>query len=345
MRTAISRLLDPDDTQNPFKEQLAQTPGSKIALHRLDRQKKPVSCTKLGDLLLTYEESVCQSPYDQVFALYSLIGDHRKHLEIQYSRNAASHLQAVISFIHEFEGLEVEAVGVTGLLLKGLGSRNTIAHDLGVLEAEQVNPIRVRTAAFFLGRPELSEETTLSIKLRDEAQALPLTHARKFSRQDGEPLLLVQSKDLSSDSDYSISPQDMLYFRIPETKIHGLAALARPHLTFDDLVVLLPQTDYALILAREAADVLVIRGRAHLYREDKTRYRGSELYNLTLPLVVDSANPNMTAGVMELSLSDLVDMASITTTDAAKDHDSDSEPSDISRPVSRGLDRYWMPWL
>ncbi|KAK3641167.1 hypothetical protein LTR56_011407 [Elasticomyces elasticus] len=330
LQTAIRRLRDSDKTQSSFVEQLAHTPGSKLALHRLDRQTQPVSCTKLKDLLVTYEKSVCQSPYDQVFALYSLIGDHRKHLDIRYSRTAAAHLQAVISFMHEFEGLEVEAIGVTGILLKGLGSRDIVAHDLRVLEAEKVNPIRVPTAAFFLGKPELSEETTLSIKLRDEAQALPPTHARKLYRQDGEPLHLEQLKNLASDSDYSISPQDMLYFRIPETKIHGLAALDTPLLALSDLVVQFPQTDYALIVAREAEDVLVIRGRAHLYRNLETRYRGSELYDVTLPLVADSANPNLTAGMMELSLSDLVDLASLTTIDVTMDHDRASKASDVS---------------
>jgi len=287
--------------------------GARLALHSLGKRTGTAFPRRLKELLVRYEDHQCQQPYDLVFALHSLIDqDYRDHFEVNYNQSAEQYFCAVVSFLHEHEGLRIEGVRIAWLLLKVLDPTSIDAFRMPPQGIGLHGPFQMRASVFKLGsRPKLLEESGLSISARPNVAAMsPVLPWKLQSEWDlGVPKPRTNA-NLASTA-VSISPQDMLFFEIPGTSQRGLAAMADPRFSPKDEIWLFTHTTYAFIVTPEANKSMTIRGRALLLKPNGKVYVGSELY--PYPPVVEGRKTTATASSVEIRLTipDLITLATM----------------------------------
>jgi len=285
--------------------------GAQLALHSLGRRTGIAFPRRLKELLVRYEDHQCQQPYDLVFALHSLIDqDYRDQLQVNYNQSAEEYFCAVISFLHEHEGLSIEGVRIAWLLLRVLDPTSIDAFRMPSQGIGLHRPFEVRATVFKLGsRPTMLRESGLSISARPNAAAMsPILPWKLQSEWDlwiPEPRT---NANLASTA-FSIGPQDMLFFEMPGTSQRGLAAMVDPRFSSNDEVWLFAHTTYAFIVTSKAYKSVTIRGRALLLKPDGKVYVGNELY--PYPPVVEGLKSTASSVEMRLTIPDLITLATM----------------------------------
>ncbi|TKA39063.1 hypothetical protein B0A54_09660 [Friedmanniomyces endolithicus] len=292
-------------------DQMRQSAGARLALHSLRKRTGMAFPRRLKELLVRYEDQECQQPYDLVFALHSLIDpEYRDHLQVNYNQSAEEYFCAVISFMHEHEGLSIESVRIAWLLLRVLDPSSIDAFRMPSQGIGLHRTFEMSASVFKLGsRPRMLGESGLSISARPNVAAMsPILPWKLQSEWDlwiPEPRTNV---NLASTA-FSIGPQDMLFFEIPGTSQRGLAAMADPRFSSNDEVWLFAHTTYAFIVTSKAYKSVTIRGRALLLKPDGKVYVGSELY--PYPPVVEGLKSTASSVEMRLTTPDLITLATM----------------------------------
>ncbi|KAK1072945.1 hypothetical protein LTR12_001560 [Friedmanniomyces endolithicus] len=292
-------------------DQMRQSAGARLALHSLGKRTGMAFPRRLKELLVRYEDQECQQPYDVVFALHSLIDPkYRDHLQVNYNQSAEEYFCAVISFLHEYEGLSIEGVPIAWLLLKVLDSSSIDAFRMPSQGIGLHRPFEIRASVFKLGsRPKTLEECGLSISARPKVAAMSPILPWNLRFHSG---LWVPEQRMNANlasTAVSVGPQDMLFFETPDTSQRGLAAMADPRFASEDEVWLFAYTTYAFIVTPDASGSMTVRGRALLLKPDGKVYVGSELY--PYPPVVEGLKSTASSVEMRLTIPDLITLATM----------------------------------
>ncbi|KAK0273476.1 hypothetical protein LTR35_012226 [Friedmanniomyces endolithicus] len=285
--------------------------GAQLALHSLGRRTGMAFPRRLKELLVRYEDHQCQQPYDLVFALHSLIDqDYRDQLQVNYNQSAEEYFCAVISFLHEYEGLSIEGVRIAWLLLEILDPTSVDAFRMRSQGIGLNPPFEMRASVVKLGsRPRILGETGLSISARPEVAAMSPILPWNLQFDSGLWVPEQRTNGNLASIAISIGSQDMLFFEIPDTSQQGLAAMADPRSSSEDEVWLFAHTTYAFIVTSDAAGLMTIRGRALLLNPDGEVYNGSELH--PYPHTVESLKSTASFVEMRLTLPDLITLATM----------------------------------
>lgn len=80
-------------------DKFPRLPLACLARHRLENNFKNKFILELRELTHRYEAFKCKDPSDPVYALYNLLGEHRKFLEVDYTQTPASRCISVLEFL------------------------------------------------------------------------------------------------------------------------------------------------------------------------------------------------------------------------------------------------------
>lgn len=254
-------------TTNILTEALGSPIYSKVrrynlGLERLETQdagdeKQP---RLLWQLIERYASSECERPCDHVYALYNLVGEHRKQLDIDYPASPVQRLISVLRFVttHESPTPRWKLIELAQLLVRLFEIKpRELSCQRQLLEAFAI------TVPFMQnGTVELQPETKVSIALRTKVMSLHPMPKMHIQISDGTRHLLA---DKSLDSSYDVwchptaerynhqshvGRQDMSYFTIAQPKLHGLALCK---LKADDVIWHVPSANLACVV-RAAGD-------------------------------------------------------------------------------------------
>lgn len=235
---------------------LVASPAARLALQRLENidEQHP---RLLHDLIERYANNECHLPCDHVYALYSLVGEHRRHLRIDYAATPAQRLVAVLRFVHTYEDLQPSKVLDFAQLLVRLFriKQEDIRQELRLFE-----DLNLVVPPAILGAVEMQPESKGSRELRQRVNRLdPM--ARFVLDTSQEVWVLIANEGLN-DGDQPVAQQDMTYFTIQDSGIHGLAAC---RLEPGDVISHFPATQLVFAVRRTPGQRALIVGRAYLF--------------------------------------------------------------------------------
>ena len=241
-----------------MRSTILASPAARLALQRSDAtiERQP---RLLHELIERYERSQCKEPSDHVYALYSLIGEHRKHLNINYDIHPVQRLAEVIRFVCEHENMQPSGIlPFTELLMKLLRiNRSDIGHGIGY-----VRDLRLKATAAILGTVELLLESADSVELRKMVEPLiPIPVYMLETSQDVWPLAI--SVDLTNPPG-QVGRSDMIYFKIANSDLWGLAACK---LQAGDEIWHLKHTLLGFGLRRVGRDRARLLGNTYIFHE------------------------------------------------------------------------------
>ena len=234
------------------------SPAARLALQRLE----PVDVHRqrlLYQLIHRYANNACQLPCDHVYALHSLVGEHRTHLRIDYGATAIQRLVEVLGFVREHEHLHPSKVLELANVLVRLFR---IKPETVLQERRSPNDLTLVAVAETLGTVELQAESNGSRVLR-----------RKVARLDPIPRFTLENTDNGwslmrdvgqGDLPEPMAQQDMAYFTIRQSGLHGLAAC---RLEAGDAITHFPTTQLVFAVRRDrvTGQTATILGRAYLF--------------------------------------------------------------------------------
>lgn len=144
------------------------SPAALLALHRLETRDEQQP-RLLHQLVERYAGNQCQDPCDHIYALYSLVGEHRTHLPIDYKASSVQRLVAVLRFVHTYEPIQpVKVLNFANLLIALLGVKeNDLQKEHGL-----VRSLNLVVPATLLGIVEQEDESEDSFELRKMVRTL-----------------------------------------------------------------------------------------------------------------------------------------------------------------------------
>ena len=230
--------------------------AARLALQRLEIRDEQQP-RFLHELVERYSSSECGLPCDHVYALYSLVGDHRQHLSIDYGASPVQRLVAVLHFIHTHERLQPSKVlGFVNLLMRLFKLRQ---EDI-LQERRSSESLNLTLPATLLGTVELQPESEGSIAQRrmvDTLQPMPT-----FVLDTSQDIWVLTTKEDPNDAQERVGRPDMTYFRVAGSSFHGLAAC---RLEPGDAVWHLPEAQLVFAVREYPGHRALIFGRAYLF--------------------------------------------------------------------------------
>lgn len=233
------------------------SPAALLALQRLEDSttQRP---RLLHELVKRYDNNECSLPCDHVYALYSLVGEHRKRLRIDYAARPMQRLVAIFQFVRTFEGLEPSRlVGFAGFLVSLLQIKQEDILQERRLSEESNIAVRAKD----LGKVQLQPESDGSRALRrmvERLEAMP----RILLSTSGKDWIRMPYKG-SSGSQKPVARQDMTHF-----KLHDLFdGLATCRLRAGDTISHCPGTQLVFAVRRYRSHKALVLGRAYLFRD------------------------------------------------------------------------------
>lgn len=233
------------------------SPAVRLALQRSERRGNQQPGL-LHELMERYASNQCHLPCDHVYALYSLVGPHRRHFDIDYGAQPVERLVAVLDFVQSHEQLRPEkALEFATLLMKLLKIREEeLSEDRGIAEN-----LDVAVEATLLGTVGVLPESEASIAMRRKIR--PLRPMPVMSLDTSQNLWRVTGYEDPGDAETRIGRQDMIYFSIIECGFHGLAAC---RVEDGDTIWHLPKTQLVIAVRASRGPWPCILGRAYLFK-------------------------------------------------------------------------------
>ncbi|KAK4502890.1 hypothetical protein PRZ48_006316 [Zasmidium cellare] len=218
----------------------------------------------LYDLVERYAKNDCHQPCDHIYALHSLVGQHNKHLDIDYSASPVERLVTVLRFVRSYENLPPSrTLDFVNLLIR------LLRIEPGHLQSDinLVNSVQLTLPATLLGTVDMPDASTLSQAIRQMVEPLdPMpTFALDISSRTWELALHGMPKDPNE----RVGRPDMTYFRISNSIFHGLAAC---RLEEDDTIWHLPGTQMVFVMRQNSARRALLFGRAYLFLNESTEF-------------------------------------------------------------------------
>ena len=289
------------------QSKLGTTSVALLARHRLDRRTEKDHRQSLHELLIRYEHYKCKEPSDHVYALFNLIGEHRQHLEVDYTQTPAERCLTVLQFMQRHDGLpQSEVIRFTKFLMGKLGltSDGNVRDTLKPQAGHETEYVTV--TVFDRGATILEAESPRVIARRKRVPALyamgtmsmrnMTLHGEVKSNSNHHPAEHISGGRI-------VSPVDMIYFKIRDTEMFGLAAT---RVRDGDRVWQFQETDLAFIVRLH--DIV---GRALLFSNHDTT-NCDRLVAETISAASRepvSARPSLEAQVIKLNFADLFDLA------------------------------------
>ena len=215
----------------------------------------------LHELVERYASSECGLPCDHVYALYSLVGDHREYFHIDYAASPGRRLADVLSFVHNHERMSPSRMLAFVDLLKGmLGvSKDDVRHHHTYME-----DVDLVVSATSLGTVELKPESDHSLLLR--RRVLPLDGIQIFRLGTTREVWRLTEARTTNNRLPRVGGSDMSYFGISGTGLTGLAAC---RLQDGDTIGHFPGTQLAFAVRSVTDGEAQIIGRAYLFAPSK----------------------------------------------------------------------------
>lgn len=148
---------------------LHSLPIARLAAHRRNKRQAAPYPRMLHEMLPMYADNQCSDYLDHVYALYNLMGDHRKHLEIRYGQPVLAWCEQILDFLSRYEPAAKNDMLSHALLLLRLSEQHEL-HDLQL--AIHKSETYVTTIAFERGTVKRLEECARSIALREHVKSL-----------------------------------------------------------------------------------------------------------------------------------------------------------------------------
>lgn len=230
-----------------------------LAVQRFGERAEPRSGF-LYELVERYAANQCQEPCDHVYALHSLVGDHRAHLGIDYSATPVQRLVAVLRFVRDYETLPPsETLSFVNLLIRLFGiTQDDEQHDRDLLDR-----LDLRLPVTSLGAVELEGESSASTAVRQMVEPLdPMPTFMFDTSQDTWTLAWHRYPD---DPNERVGRPDLSHFSIFNGMYHGLAAC---RLADSDAIWYVPGTQLVFVVRDYGTQRALVLGRAYLFLPD-----------------------------------------------------------------------------
>lgn len=247
---------------------LFQTSCARIALHRLNRREQNAIPRSLHELLPRYRENQCSVPCDHVYALYNMIGEHRRELEIDYAQNPCERLRTVLSFMQQHEGMPPAYLSDYFQLLRELLGLSMAS----VLEHAFAESAHMLCTAFDLGEVREAEESSESQSQRRRLESLRRTPTISLTRAASTWITMEAIPSIDPTNCETISVHDFAHFEVLHTELCGLASF---RLRSGDRVWLFRNMSLAFIVRVQDENRISIVDRAYLWTESKDTVDGS----------------------------------------------------------------------
>ncbi|KAK5126477.1 hypothetical protein LTR85_010713 [Meristemomyces frigidus] len=232
------------------------SPAARLALQRLDRSNEQQPLL-LHDLIERYAKSECERPEDHLYALYTLVGQHRMHLSINYAATPVQRLVAVLRFVYTYDQLPPsKVVEFVNLLVQLFGiKQEDVLQEQGLSE-----DFNVVVPSTILGTVELQPEFKGWRALRRRVERLDPMACYVLDTWH-EVRVLMASEGLNNPQE-PVAQQDMTYFTIEDSGFHGLAAC---RLEAGDVISHFPATQLVFAVREMPGQRALILGRAYLF--------------------------------------------------------------------------------
>jgi hypothetical protein len=232
------------------------SPAARLALQRTEtnNQQQP---RLLHELIERYASSECHDPCDHIYALYSLAGEHRRHLSIEYAASPVRRLVMVLHFVHTHERMQPSKVlEFTNLLMRLFKIRpDDFLQERGLSEN-----LDLVVPATLLGTVELQPESQGSMAMRREVK--PLHPMSSFVLDTSRDIWVLTVNDDPAGSQERVGRDDMRYFSIADSGFHGLAAC---RLEAGDTIWHFPTTHLVFAVRSSSDHRAAVVGRAYLF--------------------------------------------------------------------------------
>ncbi len=240
-----------------FGRNLVSSPAARLVLQRSAETRGERQPRLLHELIERYADSICYLPCDHVYALYSLVGDHRRHLSGDYAAEPVDRFAAVLYFAHIHDHLlPANVLAFASLLMRLLGVTQATVR----LRSAQLETFQLTVPATVLGTVTLQPESEASIALRTRIEPLQPMRTLTFdTRPEVWELTTVAG---SVGAEERVGRPDMAFFSIVES---GLQSLAACRLESNDAIWHFPTTQLVFAVRTLPGDQAMIVGRAYLF--------------------------------------------------------------------------------
>ncbi len=151
-----------------FGRNLVSSPAARLVLQR-SAETRGGQPRLLHELIERYADSVCYLPCDHVYALYSLVGEHRRHLSVNYAAEPVERFAAVLHFALTHDHLlPAKVLAFASLLMKLLG----VTQETVRRRSAQLENFQLVVPATVVGAVTLQPESEASIALRTRIEPL-----------------------------------------------------------------------------------------------------------------------------------------------------------------------------
>ena len=230
--------------------------AARLALQRSETRDKQQP-RLLYELIERYASSECRLPCDHVYALYSLVGEHRKHLSIDYAASPVQRLVAVLQFVHTHERIQSSKVmEFTHLLMKLF----KLKPEDFPQERRLSENLYLAVLVTLLGTVELQPESEGSIALRRMVK--PLHPMPIFLLDTSHDVWVLTAPEDPNDPQELVGRPDMAYFSITDSGFHGLAACC---LEPGDTIWHFLETWLVFAVREFPGQAALVLGRAYLF--------------------------------------------------------------------------------
>ena len=232
------------------------SPAGRLALQRSEtsHEQQP---RLLYELVEHYATNECHMPCDHVYALYSLVGEHRRHMTIDYAASPVQRLVAVLHFVRTHERIPASEVLRFANLLVRLFK---IQQEELLQERRLLKSLTLVVLATLLGTVELQPESERSIALRRTVKSLhPMP---TFSIDTSQNVWALTANEDLGDPWERVGRPDMSYFSIANSGFYGLAAC---RLEQGDTIWHFPETQLVFAIRQLHGHGALVVGRAYLF--------------------------------------------------------------------------------
>ncbi|KAK4502127.1 hypothetical protein PRZ48_005550 [Zasmidium cellare] len=242
-------------------------PFAELAAYRRSRREGKVYPEKLYELLPTYQTNMCSDPFDHVYALYNLIGEHRQHLEVKYGEAPHLWISKVLQFLDRYEQPSRNTIMYLAVTL----SHQNGSYDLHSADRSfQERPIHLTATAFDQGAVLPREECATSMYLREQVSSLHPGAKMTFKMVSGCWQIHHRAP---STAIAKVSKRVFYYFDIPEQSLCGMATA---RIEAGDHVLTFINTNFGFVVrfekssTEDAEQHLRILGRCYLFEKSST---------------------------------------------------------------------------
>ncbi|PPJ60157.1 hypothetical protein CBER1_11514 [Cercospora berteroae] len=233
---------------------------TKLAAYRRNRSLAAPVPKLLSDLVLAYEENQCSVYQDHVYALYNLVGEHRVHLEIDYTLQAHAWCEQVLSF------MDLHEPSCRPTMLRVALSVARQAKQRDIL-CQPFSAAQLGIRAFDRGYLQKLEECAHSLFLCSRIESLH--PGLRWTLKETNHCLHVHHR-VDDDALHRISKRVLSYFTLSNEALRGLAAA---RIEDGDHVWQFLDTKYAFVVRshRETGDsatYVKMIGRCYLFEYD-----------------------------------------------------------------------------